>query len=282
MRDLTPKAHKLHVQDTEFTVWEYPGEGTPLFFCHCTGTSGRMWEPVFQKLKMKNTFYAWDARGHGDSEKTDNPKDYNWDRQAKDLLALLEQLGLKQVRAVGHSAGGATLAQAELVQPQSFSRLMLIDAIIASPDFFGGVKVLGEISRRRHNHFPSRKIARDRFGSKDPMARWTEDSLDCYLDHCFARDEEGGEEIHLKCPGPIEAFVYDMSGDTEIMNRLPGLHVPTCLITGEDSYMLDHVKSQQQRIPGAALEIIPDVSHFIPQEKPDEVAELINRWFSEV
>jgi pimeloyl-ACP methyl ester carboxylesterase len=64
------------------------------------------------------------------------------------------------------------------------------------------------------------------------------------------------------------------------MSRLPGLNVPTCLITGGNSYMLDHVKAQQQLIPGATLEIIPEVSHFIPQENPDEVAALINRFFA--
>ncbi|NLN92514.1 MAG: alpha/beta hydrolase [Candidatus Hydrogenedens sp.] len=279
MRDLTPKTHRLAVQGTEFVVREYPCSASPLFFCHCTGTSGRIWEPVFRKLKLDHTFYAWDARGHGDSEKTSDPGDYNWDRQARDLLDIFEQLGLDHLQAVGHSGGGAALAQAELLRPGTFSRLMLIDPIIASPDFFAGVKILAELSRRRHNRFSSREVARERFSSKEPMSRWTAESLDCYLDHCFEAGE--GEEIVLKCPGPIEALVYDMSGETEIMSRLNGLEPPTCLVTGEDSYMLHHAEEQQRRIPGSELVILPSTSHFIPQEKPDEVAELINRWFGE-
>ena len=279
MRTLTPKQHIVRTRNADFSVWEYPGDGTPLFFCHCTGVSGRVWESVFRTLSLNHTLFAWDARGHGDSAKSPEAEAYTWDSLARDLLGVFDQMGLPEgMQAVGHSGGGSTIVQAELIRPGTFSRLMLVDAIIALPDFFAGAKLLAKLVRRRRSRFSSRQEARERFSAKEPMNMWTGDSLDCYLKYCFFQCD--GEEILLKCPGDIEAWVYEMSDKTEIMSRLPQLQMPVLLITGENSYMQQYVEEQHKRIAGSEMQVIPGAGHFLAQEKPEEIAAVMNRWFA--
>ncbi|MCH7910243.1 MAG: alpha/beta fold hydrolase, partial [Candidatus Hydrogenedentes bacterium] len=50
-------------------VWDLGGDGPPLLLCHCTGTHGRVWDPLLPRLLEHFHVYAPDTRGHGDSEK---------------------------------------------------------------------------------------------------------------------------------------------------------------------------------------------------------------------
>lgn len=69
----------------------------------------------------------YDARGHGRSSGTDNPKDYRWERLAEDLLALLDHVAPgERVHGLGPSMGTGTLLHAAVAEPQRFCTLTLV------------------------------------------------------------------------------------------------------------------------------------------------------------
>lgn len=225
--------------------------------------------------------YAWDARGHGDSDRPLYPAAYAWDGFSADLLAVLDALNMtKGVLAVGHSGGAATVVHAELTHPGRFSRVVLLDAIIAPAVFFPTAKPLAVASRRRIHEFASRQAALERLGGKPPMNRWAPEVLDAYLDYGFSRDEAG--KLHLKCPGEIEALVYESGGLVDVYGRLGEVNTRALMVTGTQSYMLEHVRDQHQRLPNAELVELPETGHFIPQERPEACAELVRGWFKEL
>ncbi len=277
---MEPVVQFINLGAITLAVWEYKGEEPPIFFCHCAGLCGRTWDPVIRRLTLKNRILVWDARGHGDSDTPLYPGAYAWDGFSEDLLGVMDALGMREnVLAVGHSGGASTLAHAELVDPGRFSRLVLVDAIIAPPAFYPSAKWLAELSRKRRHVLESEQEARERFSAKPPMNRWHPEVLDAYLAHGFCRDESG--RLHLKCRGEAEAQVYESGGMVPLYEHLHEITVPVLAVTGAESYMLEHVRGQSRRLQRATLVELPDISHFIPQEQPDTCAKLISDWFAQ-
>ena len=279
MRNIEPELTFVKCGAVTLAVWEYAGEEPPIFFCHCAGLCGRTWDPVIRRLTLKNRILAWDARGHGDSDAPMHPGAYAWDGFSEDLLGVLDALGLNtEVRAVGHSGGASTLAHAALLDPGRFSRLVLMDGIIAPPAFYPSAKWLADLSRKRRHVLESEQEARERFSAKPPMNRWHPEVLDAYLAHGFSRD--GAGRLHLKCRGEAEAQVYESGGMVPLYERLGEIGTPVLVITGTESYMLEHVRDQSRRLQQATLVELPDTGHFIPQEQPETCAKLVCDWFA--
>ena len=69
----------------------------------------------------------YDARGHGGSTGDRDPRSYQWNRLAKDLLALLDHVAPGEpVHAIGPSMGSATLLHAAKKHPDRFASLTLV------------------------------------------------------------------------------------------------------------------------------------------------------------
>jgi len=86
------------------------GSGKPLVFVASAWLSSRMWELQLPYLVGSGLrCVAYDRRGHG---RSDAPWDgYDYDALADDLAALLEQLDLRGVTFVAHSAGGGEVVR---------------------------------------------------------------------------------------------------------------------------------------------------------------------------
>lgn len=82
-------------------------EGQPvLVMSNSLGTDLSMWEPQVKPFTQHFRLLRYDQRGHG---KSDAPKaTYTMERLGRDVLALLDGLGLKRVYFCGLSMGGMT------------------------------------------------------------------------------------------------------------------------------------------------------------------------------
>lgn len=274
----TPRRIKGH-DGVHLNVWDYGGNGLPLLLCHCTGTVARTWDPVVARLGDAFHVYAIDSRGHGDSDQPRIREAYEWALSGYDLLAVIEVLKLPTpVVAAGHSGGGAHIAYAEMFQPGMFSRVVLIEPIIGPREFFSSPSPLAAIARRRVNIFESRDAARHRFAAKPPMNRWHPEALEAYVQHGLTALPDG--RAVLKLPGDIEAWVYDLGGACDVYDRLHELKFEALLAAGGDSYGVTLVTNQAERLPRAVLRLIHGAHHFLPQERPAEVAGLLRDWLA--
>jgi non-heme chloroperoxidase len=86
------------------------GSGPPAVLVASAWLSSRMWEfqlPVLAGRGLRCV--AYDRRGHG---RSDSPWDgYDYDTLAEDLAVLLEQLDLRGVTLIAHSAGGGEVVR---------------------------------------------------------------------------------------------------------------------------------------------------------------------------
>jgi pimeloyl-ACP methyl ester carboxylesterase len=262
-------------QGVGINVWDYGGDGQPLILCHCTGTHARIWDPIAALLKDQFRILAPDTRGHGNSEKPDDLDAYTWKNSGYDLFNVIQHFGLKDVRAAGHSAGAAQICYCELFKPGTFENTVLIDPVIGPPSNHDGPSPLAEGARKRRETFASFEEAIERFASKLPLNSWTRDTLEAYVHFGFTSIDDGNN-IQLKCPGRIEGTIYDKGGSPDVFERLEELTFPVALITGDRSDLKPLAEMQKKRFPNVEYMEMPNASHFIPQECPQEIANIIS------
>lgn len=272
-----PVALSVQSDGVALNVWDYGGDGPPLVLAHCTGTHGRIWDPLVPELSRRFHVYAPDMRGHGDSSKPSDPDAYCASLLGEDLIAVVEFLGAEgKVFAAGHSAGAASVGYAALERPDIVAAAVLIDPIIMPAEFNEGPNSLADTARRRRTTFAEVAEARARYASKPPMNTWVPEALDAYVEHAFAKREDG--QVELKCTGRIEADMYERGGAPDLFEALGRLTPPVRIVTGEQSHIRSFAELQHEQLPSADYRLVRDVGHFLPQERPSEISALILDW----
>src|SRR3954452_20740769 len=90
--------------------YEEAGEGIPIVFVHEFAGDHRSFEPQLRHFARRYRCIAYSARGFTPSEVPADPEAYSQDHACRDILAVLDGLGLAQAHIVGVSMGGfATL-----------------------------------------------------------------------------------------------------------------------------------------------------------------------------
>jgi len=105
---------------------DWGGDGEPLVLLHGFGHGARIWEPFAADLRARYRVLAYDARGHGESDRDPRAR-YMHVEFTRDLTALADSLGLERLGLVGHSMGGYTAIRFAAAEPLRIARLVLIE-----------------------------------------------------------------------------------------------------------------------------------------------------------
>jgi len=129
------------------------GEGSPLILLHGFTQTGAFWQPYIATLAEHFRLIVPDLRGHGRST---NPTNQFTHRQAAlDIIALLEQLGIHQFKAMGFSSGADCLLHVATRQPSRVEALVLVGSSPYWPQqTYDVVRQLPPDSEQYGNHFP--------------------------------------------------------------------------------------------------------------------------------
>jgi len=98
------------------------GQGTPVILIHgYTTNTERQWVQtgVFAALAAQYRTIALDARGHGGSGKPHDRAQYG-PEMGRDIIRLMDHLGIRQAHIVGYSMGAHIVAQLLTQQPGRF------------------------------------------------------------------------------------------------------------------------------------------------------------------
>ena len=108
------------------------GAGLPLVWGHALLGSIRVddragiwrWEDIEQRVCL----VRYDARGHGNSDGSYDPRDYRWEHLAADMLAVARSVSSGQQPYVlgGASMGCCTAREAALQAPERVAGLVLV------------------------------------------------------------------------------------------------------------------------------------------------------------
>jgi 3-oxoadipate enol-lactonase len=97
----------------------------PMLLLHALGEQASTWAQVTARFTERYRIFAVDLRGHGSS---DWPGTYSLQLMRDDVIALIDQLGLRQVVLVGHSMGGAVAYLVAMARPDQVGRLIIEEA----------------------------------------------------------------------------------------------------------------------------------------------------------
>ncbi len=270
-------------------TYDFGGDGPDLLLVHATGFCATVLGPLAAGLADGYHCWGLDLRYHGHS---DRPTDggFAWSGFATDVLATLDDLGLDRPLGVGHSCGGAALLLAEQRRPGTFRALYGFEPVVlpadpVPPSFENNP--LSEGARRRRETFPSRTDAFVNFTSKPPFNVLDPDALQAYVVDGFepvpATEGGDGEAIRLRCRREDEARIYAHGPSHDAWPHLGEVGCPTALACGAetDAFGPRLVRAVAERLPHGSVEILPDLGHFGPLERPDRVADSVRRSFDD-
>jgi pimeloyl-ACP methyl ester carboxylesterase len=279
---MTPKSAFVEANGIRlhYLRWREGGERGPVILNHATGFLAALWQPIAERLAVAGyEAIAYDARGHGDSDKpAPTEENYHWRNFVADLEAFLGALDMRGVPFVGHSMGGASGLYFAGSKPGFLSRIAAIEPIIIP----GGVQRdasyrndMAAGTRKRRMSFNSREEMIDQYRSRSTFRRWTVESLRLYAEHGTVGDLD--ETIRLKCPAEVEGEIYSLSASLNIWDVLPQIEVPTLVMAGEHTEdFLDLVaQGVARRVQNGRFLKLPDADHLAPMERPDLVADAI-------
>jgi len=274
---------RIRVGELTFHVTDWGGHTSEdcIFLSHPTGFLGAIWKPLLarlRKLGVTSRLVTYDQRGHGLSSKPDD--DYAWELFITDAIGVMNALGIRDVLGVGHSAGATTLAGVAAAEPSLVRRLVMIDPVLFHPELARLIEEAGQNpmaarTRTRRMVWPSRQDLFRSFRRREPYATWTDEALHAYVDEGTFERPDG--EIELLCPARVEGQVYSGAHELDAFARLRRVKAPILLLRGEHSTTLDESRAQRaiEAAPQSRLVTVSGTSHFIPMERPDEVARLI-------
>lgn len=274
-----PREHIVHVRGIDLALWEWPGAGPTVLFCHATGFHARIWDQVIAGLGGLRA-YAIDFRGHGRSSKPAPP--YAWHDFGLDLAALAEAVGIEGAIGCGHSMGGHAATLAAAIRPQTFRRLVLIDPVIRAREAYIGPWVEEHFAAKRRNQWTSWQEMYERFRPREPFSLWDHAVL---RDYCRYALIENGNGFALACPPAVEASIYQASTSPEssIHDQIPRVHVPVLVARAGRQARPGVVDMAASLTPPALASWFPNgrdllfenMSHFIPMEQPSLCAQLV-------
>jgi pimeloyl-ACP methyl ester carboxylesterase len=257
------------------------GDGPPLLMVHATGMHGILWKPVADALQVHFHCWAPDLRGHGDSTPPPEPP-HDWTGFRRDILAVVDHLGMRGGVAVGHSMGGANLMATAATNPGTFGALWVFEPAVAmdAPSVGSPSHDSVRIASRRRGVFPSKQAAIDRYGSRPPMDCFTPEALELYVEHGFSGLDDG--TVQLKCLPKVEAGVFAGFLRSGVDQLLFDVACPVFVASGvaRERPGPSMGAAMAARLPHGHEVDLPGVNHLAPMQAPEVVADSILECFS--
>ncbi|MCL6636946.1 MAG: alpha/beta fold hydrolase [Alicyclobacillus sp.] len=237
------------------------GAGEPVLYLHGSGGGGA-WLPFFDRLTPSYRVLAPEHPGFGESDslpEADNIEDY-----AYFYLDFLDTLGLNQVRLIGASLGGWLAMEMACIEPRRFPQLVLVGSAgirvegVPVPDVF----MLDEAEHTRLL-FYNQELAEQRLS-----AMGQDDAA------VLARQRSRAAVAHLAWNPYFHR--------PKLRDRLHRIQQPVLLVWGEQDrvFPVAYGQSLAGLLPQAQLQVVPACGHLVAQEKPAELAGLVQEFFA--
>jgi len=253
----------LKAPDGAETYYGEIGAGRPLVLLHGWAGSGRFWRWQAEAFAASCRVVVPDLRGHGRSAA--NGVTFTIDGCTADLVALFEELELTDALLVGWSQGGQAALAAV---PHLRDRLAGLVLVACPPKYSASAD------------YPPGLPPSEMKGLSLLMRRDPDRALGDFFRRMFAPGElDDGQyqrivhEIvmagHKPTPDAARAALAELD-QTDLRDILPTIDLPTLLIHGEaDTICLpDASRFMAERLPAAALELLPGLGHAPQLSRP--------------
>ncbi|WP_051333866.1 alpha/beta fold hydrolase [Mesorhizobium sp. WSM3224] len=237
-----------------------PQDRPVLMLSNSIATTFHMWDGQVPELAKSFRVLRYDFRGHGGSDAPAGA--YSLDRLGRDVLELLDFLGLARVHFLGLSLGGFVGQWLGIRAPERIERLILSNT---SPHL-GPASYFDE-------QISNVLSASDLSATADMFMRnWFPGSM-------LAGQNKTVEQFHAAIlamsPQGLAGCVAAVR-DADLRRSIALIKAPTLVIGGEDDKvtLASHSEAIAAAIPGAELLLLPGV-HLLNVEHPAEFVEAV-------
>jgi len=244
---------------------EVTGEGPALLLVHGLGGAKEDFADHLDALGRDHTVAVFDHRGHGASDKPNDPEAYSFARLVADTLAVADAVGFTSFRLLGHSMGGMVARKIALHAPDRVEALVMMDTSAGPVPGFDPALV---------------EIA------VDVALTQGKDALKELLDFAQTLESPAHKQVVEKRPGYAEFEARKWDDMSEIMwatllhelahqaDDLPAMTEaslpPLLVLVGEqDEPFVRAADAMMASIPHAQLAVIPDAGHSPQFENAD-------------
>ena len=254
------------------------GSGPPVLLLHGWPTSSFLWRNVMPPIARANRVVALDLPGFGGSDKPQGAH-YNFEFFEQAIDGFLDQLGIDAVAIAGHDLGGPVATHWALDRQERVSKFALLNTLVY-PEFseavFAFIKAASTPGLREQITGPEGLEAAMRLGLADET-KLTDEVL-AGVREPFQSDEARNALADAGIGLEPEGFV-------EMGKRLGSMTIPVCLIYGEQDRILPDIAETMARVkkdlPQATVTALPGCGHFLQEEAPEEIGELLASFFAE-
>jgi pimeloyl-ACP methyl ester carboxylesterase len=275
--------HERFKEEFSYTRWS--DNGPLLHIAHGTGLCSNAYTEFSQILAENFKAIGLDFRGHGRTLAPAEPESlYSWEIFYRDLEEFFRHFN-QPVIAVGHSMGGTVSAVLAARFPGLVSLLILIEPGFMPPiwrPFVYFVQKTGlsmhvpfvTCVTKRNKSWKNKAEALNDLMSKGPFKSWRKSILEDYISQGTKTLEDSS--IELLCDPLWEGKIL-ATAPVRIWSEVPKIKCPTLVIYGENSKTFLPVVAAKLKksLPQVALKKMPNTGHFIPMEKPEELAGIV-------
>jgi 3-oxoadipate enol-lactonase len=256
----------IHVNGIDI-VYDAYGESShaPLFTVHGLYGSRSIFRPFGEALQDKFHVLAYDARGHGESEK---PSEYTLLDHGRDLLALIKAFSYEKASVLGYSMGSYIALQAAVLDPERIDKLI--------PLVTKGHGKTSSVSR----YLASRGVDPTRLDYKQLLVE-IQDALWCPDTPLTFREQILAAEAEVPKLTPRETAAVDKALlDFDLRPDLHKIRASTLLISAKYDGINppDMGKEVARLIPHAVFEVFDKSGHMLIYEEATRLVKRISEF----
>ncbi|MGQ0841265.1 alpha/beta fold hydrolase [Actinokineospora sp.] len=246
----------MHYTDT--------GSGTPLILLHGFPLDSRMWDGARTGLVDHVRLITPDQRGFGRTPLGDDAP--SLETVARDVVGLLDELGLERVLLGGCSMGGYVAMALLRAAPERVSGLLLIDT-----------KAVADTDEARANRHAVAERA-----ERDGVAPWLADAMLPVLVTDPARGGAAVRELMEAQDGASVAWASRaMAARLDSRETLRALELDALVVHGElDGLMPVALAEELAELTAGELRVLPGTGHLPPMETPDAFLAAVTPWLA--
>ncbi len=245
---------------------------------------------VLPLLPLTIRVIAAEWRGCGDSDKPEPAKDYanySMDTHARDMLGLLDALGIGQCHLYGHSTGGIICSHMLAMQPKRFGKVLMLDPVTPlglqlAP---GQIGVLAQMKTDVDVAFAGlASAAPTLFRPETLVVAQMPQFADTAAEQQRALFKLLVERTRVLSDGVWFGTPHNLALEWEskaLAAKMPAMTHEHLILYGKLDYWIprEHVDEMSMRLPKCKLEVFPYVGHSMNVEVPLLFARVFADYF---
>ncbi|KOV96618.1 MULTISPECIES: alpha/beta fold hydrolase [unclassified Streptomyces] len=232
----------------------------PLVFVHGWTANRHRWDHQTAHFSARRRVIRLDLRGHGESSGAGVPTIAHL---ARDVVALLDHLGVERCVPVGHSMGGMIAQTIALAHPARVERLVLVNSIGRMAYSRGRGLLMAASTLVPFKLFVAANIQRA-FAPGYPR-----EEIRAHIRASAATPRE----VVMTLYGAMRAF--------DVLDRAGEISVPTLMVHGYHDVQLPvrQMLRLAKAYPDAVVRVL-DAGHELPVEKPAELTGALDSFLT--